>query len=94
MAKKVKTTQTQRRRKKPEAAPKPVKLTRGHLTTREHKDMSTNELERRIEAKRSEAQGHGAEINRLSSELQVRRATVKVLNEDLQALEALVESRR
>lgn len=73
---------------------RPIKLTRGHLTAREHKDMSTHELHCRIAAKTDNAEIHDVEIERLTTALKVRRAAVRIMREDIAALEALVEGRR
>lgn len=73
---------------------KPAKLTRGHITSRDHKDLSTYDLNCRIAGLMSQADAHDAEIERLSNELKARRASVKTLREDVAALEALVEGRR
>lgn len=86
-------TKTQRRKEvrveKRQQAP-----TRGHVTMREHKDLSTIELNRRLHAKIAEVEVHSTEIDRMADELRTRRDDVKVLMEDIEALEALVEGRR
>lgn len=95
MAKK-KMARRARRRTAPgvSAAAKPVKLTRSHIVARDHKDLSTHELECRIEARMDNADIHDREIERLQNELKMRRAAARMLREDVAALEALVEGRR
>lgn len=73
---------------------KAIKLTRGHVTARDHKDLSTYEINCRIAAMRGQAEAHADEIERLSNALKNHRTQEKVLREDADALEQVVEGRR
>lgn len=92
MAKKTRGTKRTRRVARYEAAP--IKLTQAHLTAREHKDLSTYEIDCRVGALRREAEANEAEIERLSAELAGRRRALKSTRVDVEALEALMEERR
>ena len=72
----------------------PLKLTRGHVTARSHKDLSTHELNCRIDALNGQECKLTGEVDRLTSELARLRKEAKTIREDVVALEGLVESRR
>lgn len=94
MAKKAKGSKRRTTRRRRPAAQKPTKLTRGHVTARDHKDLSTYELNCRISAINAEIEAHNQEVDRLTSTLSLLRRSIKVKREDVEALEGLVESRR
>lgn len=94
MTRKTKRTKKAARRRATPAAAKPLKLTRAQITARDHKDLGTYELSCRVSGLNAELRTNDEEVTRLQTELTRRRAAGRTLQQDVDALEGLIESRR
>lgn len=73
---------------------KPIKLTRSHVTARDHKDLSTYELNCRSSSLNFLLNEKKEEIEQLSRQLASRRNVARSISEDIAAIEGLIEGRR
>lgn len=71
-----------------------ARITRTQITARNHKDLSTSEIESRIAALSAEQAHADSEVRVLEVQLRARRAQSRNLAADLQGLQSIIESRR